>query len=247
MWSRGNNQWVYQLYSPLNMLGDFEYRYCRNDQCGIADDGQTSAGQHGRPVSTSLVPQDLQDTISGWTWLKDTTTPAIVGLPVTARQGFMAGVEFQPDYDPTWQAWTPLALQNVKSLYANWVVLDPSWTVSQTAPFIFSPLPGLDPLWADTIDTASRARASNLKVALFPEANLPTNLTAWWTSTPRDATWWNNWFELLPPPMLTWRPNPAPRPLSLEGTGSLQLCRVHKLTGAIRGSQRMQRCAGKRS
>jgi hypothetical protein len=74
-------------------------------------------------------------------------------------------------------------------------VLDPSWTVSQTAPFIFSPLPGLDPLWADTIDTASRARASNLKVALFPEANLPTNLTAWWTSTPRDATWWNNWFD----------------------------------------------------
>src|SRR5659263_274802 len=61
MWPLGNNQWVYQLYSPLNMLGDFEYRYCRNDQCGIADDVQTSTGHLGRPVSTSLVPQDLQD------------------------------------------------------------------------------------------------------------------------------------------------------------------------------------------
>ncbi|MFA5875041.1 MAG: carboxypeptidase-like regulatory domain-containing protein, partial [Anaerolineales bacterium] len=49
MWPRGNNQWVYQLYSPLNMLGDFEYRYCRNDQCGIADDVQTSPGHLGRP------------------------------------------------------------------------------------------------------------------------------------------------------------------------------------------------------
>ncbi len=38
MWPASNNTWVYQLYSPLDMLGDFTYRYCRNDQCGIADD-----------------------------------------------------------------------------------------------------------------------------------------------------------------------------------------------------------------
>jgi hypothetical protein len=195
MWSRGNNQWVYQLYSPLNMLGDFEYRYCRNDQCGIADDIQTSAGHLGRPVSTSLVSQDLQDTVSGWSWLQNTTPPAIVGLTVTARQGFMAGVEFQPGYDPTWQAWTPLAIQNVQGLYANWLVLDPSWTVGQTSPFTFSPVPGVDPLWADTLDTISRARASNLNVALFPAVNLPSDLTAWWTSAPRDAAWWNAWFD----------------------------------------------------
>ncbi len=83
MWPLGNNHWVYQLYSPLNLLGDFEYRYCRNDQCGIADDVQTSSGHIGRPVSSSLVPQDLQDTVSAWTWLQNTTPPAIVGLTVT--------------------------------------------------------------------------------------------------------------------------------------------------------------------
>jgi hypothetical protein len=195
MWPRGNNQWVYQLYSPLNMLGDFEYRYCRNDQCGIADDVQTSTGHLGRPVSTSLVPQDLQDTVSGWTWLQNTTPNAIIGYPVTARQGFMAGIEFQSGYDPTWQAWSPLAIQDVQSRYANWLVLGPSWTVGQTAPFVFSPVPGVDPLWADTLDTVSRARASNLNVALFPEVNLPSDLTAWWQSAPRDAAWWNTWFD----------------------------------------------------
>ena len=195
MWPLGNNQWVYQLYSPLNMLGDFEYRYCRNDQCGIADDVQTSTGLRGRPVSTSLVPQDLQDTVSGWTWLQNTTPPAIIGYPVTARQGFMAGVEFQSDYDPTWQAWTPLAIQDVQGRYANWLVLAPSWTVGQTAPFVFSPVPGVDPLWADTLDTVSRARASNLNAALFPAVNLPSDLTAWWTSAPRDEAWWNTWFD----------------------------------------------------
>jgi hypothetical protein len=195
MWPRGNNQWVYQLYSPLNMLGDFEYRYCRNDQCGIADDAQTSTGHLGRPVSTSLVPEDLQDTVSGWIWLQDATPAALVGLPVTAHQGFIAGVEFQSDYDPTWQAWTPLAIQDVQGRYANWLVLTPSWTVGRISPFVFSPVAGVDPLWFDTIDTISRARASNLNVALFPAVNLPSDLTTWWTTAPRDTAWWNTWFD----------------------------------------------------
>ncbi len=38
MWPLGNNQWAYQLYSPLDMLGAFHYRYCRNGQCDSADD-----------------------------------------------------------------------------------------------------------------------------------------------------------------------------------------------------------------
>ncbi len=195
MWPAGNNRWIYQLYSPLNMLSDFQYRYCRNDQCGIADDGQTPSGQLGRPVSTSLVPQDLQDTVNSWTWLNDTTPPAIIGYQVTARQRFMGGVEFQPGYDPTWQAWTPLAIQNVQGLHANWLVLDPSWSVELSAPFVFSPRPGVDPLWADTLDTVNRARSSNLNVAIFPAVNLPSDLTLWWNSVPRDATWWNTWFD----------------------------------------------------
>ena len=186
MWSLGSNQWVYQLYGPLNMLGNFEYRYCRNDQCGIADDLQTSTGHPGRPVSTSLVAQDLQDTVTGWTWLQNTTPAAQIEYPVTARQGFMAGVEFQSDYDPTWQAWIPLAIQNVQASFANWLVLTPSWTVGLTAPFIFSPVPGVDPLSTDTLDTISRARAANLNVALFPAVNLPSDLTTWWASAPRD-------------------------------------------------------------
>jgi hypothetical protein len=196
MWSRGNNRWVYQLYSPLNMLGDFEYRYCRNDQCGIADDVQTAPGQSGRLVSTSLAPQDLQDTVTGWTWFQPSPPASQVGLPVTARPaGFWAGVEFLPSDDPTWQTWMPLAIQNVQGLYANWLVLTPSWTVSRIAPFVFSPVPGADPLWADNLDTISRARAGNLNVALFPVPNLPADPAAWWTSAPRSPDWWDSWFS----------------------------------------------------
>ena len=196
MWSRGNNQWVYQLYSPLNMLGDFSYRYCRDDQCGIADDVKTPPGQPGHLVSTSLAPQDLQDTVTGWTWFQPAAPAAQVGLPVTARQaGFWAGVEFLPSTDPTWQAWMPLAIQNVQGLFANWLVLSPSWTISRTNPFVFSPVPGADTLWADSQNSISRARAANMNVALFPAPNFPTGAAKWWASAPRSADWWEAWFS----------------------------------------------------
>jgi hypothetical protein len=195
MWPQGNNKWVYVLYSPLDMLGDFEYRYCRNDQCGVADDLQTANGQLGRPVSTSLVSQDLQDTVSAWNWLQAPTQSTLNGVPVTARPGFMAGVEYLPGYNPTWQAWSTLAIQDVQGRHANWLVVDPTWTVGQTSPFVFSPVPGVDPLWADTFDTVNRALASNLNVALFPAVNLPADPSSWWSSTPRDPAWWNSWFD----------------------------------------------------
>ncbi len=83
----------------------------------------------------------------------------------------------------------------MKGLYANWLVLTPTWTVDRTAPFVFSPIPGVDPLWADTLDSVSRATAANLNVALFPAVNMPSDWPVWWTSAPLDAAWWNTWFE----------------------------------------------------
>jgi hypothetical protein len=104
-------------------------------------------------------------------------------------------VEFLPDYDPTWQAWTPAAIQNVQSLYANWLVLTPTWTLSQTSPLLFSPLPGTDPLWADSTDTIHLARAANLSVALFPQPGLPTDALTWWAGAPQNPSWWDVWFS----------------------------------------------------
>ena len=197
MWPRGKIQWVYQLYSPLNMLGSFQYRYCRNDQCGVADDEQTAQGKPGRPVSTSLAPQDLQDTVASWSMFQPASPVAVVGTPGTSRPaGFWAGLEFLSEYDPTWQAWLPPAVQDSKSVHANWLVLTPSWSVSRNNPMVLSPVPGADPLWADMRDTIIHGRASSLSVALFPSVNLSTDTATWWQSAPRDQAWWNGWFAL---------------------------------------------------
>src|SRR3972149_5463524 len=63
MWSAGGNTWKYKLYGPLD-LNSFFYRYCRNGQCGVADD-EASAGDSatGRPVDTAILEQHLQDSV----------------------------------------------------------------------------------------------------------------------------------------------------------------------------------------
>jgi hypothetical protein len=59
----------YKLYSPLNMVGNIVYRFCRNEQCGIADDFATRGNAVGCwPFSPSLIVQDFEDKVSNWAW-----------------------------------------------------------------------------------------------------------------------------------------------------------------------------------
>lgn len=196
MWPLGNNHWAYRLYGPLNMLGSFGYRYCRNGQCGTADDVATPGDNtSGLPVTTSLSGQDIQDSVNGWTWLQNTGSTTLTGMTINPKgAGFWAGVEFQPTYHPSWSLYIPQALQNVQALGSNWAILTPGWTYSLSDPLLFSPLPGRDALWTDTILMIAQARALNLNVAVFPVAHFSMASGDWWQNAPRDGVWWQNWF-----------------------------------------------------
>jgi len=196
MWPLGKNRWVYELFSPLNMLGTFEYRYCRNDQCGVADDVATADGHHGLPVSTSLTPQDFQDTVNGWTWFEASSPEALIALPVSPRMaGFWAGIELQANYDPTWHVLMTQAFQNIQAIGANWAVITPTWSYNRIAPLDFSPQPGADPLWSDTEAIITQARAFNLNVAIFPSARFSDTYNEWWGNAPLDTVFWDAWFN----------------------------------------------------
>ena len=197
MWSKGNNQWAYKLSGPLNILGSFSYRYCRNAQCGSADDAQTAGmNANGRFVTPSLVPQDIQDTVNQWIWPQTSASPTIVAADIPSRgPGFFAGVEYQSYYQPNDLQFNPPALQNVQAIGANWVVLTPSWTYSLINPLQFSSQPGKDASWPDTVNMVGQARAINLNVALFPQPRFATTADDFWASAPRDAGWWTNWFN----------------------------------------------------
>lgn len=197
MWPLGNNQWVYKVFGPLNMLGSFHYRYCRNDQCGSADDVATATlPATSRSVSTSLTGDNIQDTVSAWAWWPETEPVTLVAVPVNVRQnGFWAGIELQNSYRPNWQALYPSAMQNIQALGANYLVLAPTWTASSSSPLVFAPTPGSDPLWSDMLQVVQYGRAQNMNVAIYGVPRLLPSASEFWQKAPRTAEWWNGWFE----------------------------------------------------
>jgi hypothetical protein len=203
MWSVGNNRWVYKLHGPLDFLGSFAYRYCRNGQCGSADDGQTvGASPSGRQVQTSFLAQDIKDTVGVWKWFENPEPVTLVGANIAPRgSNFVAGVEYQAAYRPNFSYFAPQAFANTKALGANLAIVTPSWTYTSISPLHFNIAPGQDPLWIDSAIMISQARTTGLNVAVFPTLKFPPSpdtstpaSTAFWQNAPRDAQWWQTWY-----------------------------------------------------
>ena len=197
MWSMGNNRWTYKLYGPFDVINSMGYRYCRNAQCGSADDIATmGTANTGRQIAPSLAPQDIRDTVTEWAWLGNDAPYTLVAASIQASNtNFMTGIEFQPNYEPNWTNFTAQAMQNVSALHANWAFLTPSWSFSRMTPLAFSPQPGIDPLQNETVLMMQQARALNLNVAVFPTPNFISSADEWWMNAPRDFGWWNEWFD----------------------------------------------------
>lgn len=195
MWPLGNNQWMYVLYGPFS-ASSVGYRYCRNDQCGVADDDATKGmDSQGLIFTPSRLTQNLQDEVKKWAWWQSTTSPTTVVAPqINPRgPGFIAGIEISPKYSPVLQSKWNLAFQNVKDLHANWLVLTPTWSYTRTNPPVLEVLPGKDPLWQDLVQTAGWSQEKGFNLAIFPTTNFPDS--KWWYSTSRDAGWWQSWFD----------------------------------------------------
>lgn len=199
MWGIPNSsRWIYVLYSPLDTLGAIGYRYCRNEQCGAADDASSmGTNAAGLSVNTSLLAETIDDPVKAWAWIQPQSGPVTVpNAPVrTMPPGFTTAVELQPAYHPSWQPLMPAAVANIKAMNANQVTLTPTWTFTRQNPPVLEPLPGHDPLWADLMANVELVQAQTMAVALFPTPDFPGGADAWWIDGGRDFAWWNAWFD----------------------------------------------------
>lgn len=197
MWPLGNNRWVYVLYSPLDAIVDAGYRYCRNDQCGSADDLATiGVSAFGHPFTASKEEQNFQDEIERWIWWNTDLEPTTIIAPEIEPRGsgFVAGVEFSQHYLPSWQPFYPLAIQNVQQLGANWVILSPTWHYTHLTPVVLEGVPGVDPIWQDVLQSIQTAQQNNFSVSLFPRLVEPQPGLVWQMPI-NDDNWWRQWFE----------------------------------------------------
>ena len=197
MWQLEDQRWAFMLYNPVQSSGILSYRYCRNDQCGSADDGLTPGPQNpGRTIEIGEDNQPIHDTTESWNWLADETRIPLKSTEVSARKkGFIAGVEFQPDYHPSWIAQLSNTLTDIQALQGNWLIVTPSWTFTHSSPVVLEPVQGTDPTWQDTTRTIAQAQSLGLQTAVFPIPHFPDGEAEWWASAPRDFAWWLVWFE----------------------------------------------------
>jgi hypothetical protein len=208
MWPAGPAEWTFSLFSPLESGTALGYRYCRNQQCGIADDVETpGADPTGRPVTPSAEPQSLDDTVNGWSWWQPDLGGAVVVAPeITPRSGYQVGYEYAPAYSPTWLSSSVPALSVIAESGANRVIFSPAWVLRENAPV---PQIQFDTRHAPFGDELEReidqAGDLGLEAGLHPALILPGgSLDVWWAEAPRDSAWWTVWFERYRSFLLTY-------------------------------------------
>jgi hypothetical protein len=195
MWPLGNNQWLFVLYSPLNMFNALQYRYCRNDQCGYADDVATAGLQAtGYPLAIGSEPQIRRDEIKAWSdWTTTlSSTEIIAPTPLVRSPDFVRGIEISPKYNPSWQPYLFWGLNKINLLKANTIVLTPAWSYRNLQTPNFEPQIGKDSLWQDSIQAVQTAQQANLTAWLFPQIRDKGEI---WAQPHLDKIWWENWFE----------------------------------------------------
>ncbi len=198
LWRLSETRWVYVLNSPLHILDTLKYRICRNNQCGSADDLFTAGPNNpGRSIPSADTPQTVSIQVDNWAWL-DTplTEPGVITENIIPRgDSFIAGIEMQAAYHPSWNARMPLAISEIRSNGANWIALSPTWSVTGNTPPILEQVPGRDPLWFDTEQQILASQTNDLAVGLKPALNFPIDQETWWLEAVRDYAWWQVWFE----------------------------------------------------
>jgi hypothetical protein len=196
MWPLGDGQWVYMLYSPQEMLGDVGYRFCRNDQCGIADEKQAQgAGSTLYSFSQSPEPITHEHVINSWAWWTNPSQAQVdETVEVTPRgKEFIKGIELQKGTNPTWQPYIGWGLDYIQDLGANSVIVTPTWSYTHANLPSLEMVPGKDILWPDVTQMCFWAEQRNLETVIFPKVNSAGDLDEWWLEGERDAGWWKSW------------------------------------------------------
>ncbi|MBE0685072.1 MAG: hypothetical protein IH585_03650 [Anaerolineaceae bacterium] len=172
MWQTDAYQWTYRLFGPYHLVSKIDYRICRNDACGSADDG--SAPVNGYSFDTASLPQTLNVNVAQWKgWNQEIEAPSLIAPEVINRgSNFVAGFSFSDNYNVNTPLYVETAYKNILGVNGNTIVIPIKWTLQSLKPVILSPITGNNPLWKDLVLMIQKAQNQGLKVWLSPEIEL---------------------------------------------------------------------------
>lgn len=191
--------WTYTLFGSESFQQGLEYRYCRNELCGYADEaGFAGRDASGRPLNASQIGKLNQEVIEAWQWLDRS---ALQGQYPSEPQPLdfltTGGVELSKAYDPNWLKQLPIAFTSVQETGANEVIITPAWTWVQQNPFPVLELdPNTAPLETELQEMSKLGRDHGLRVSLHPSFSTgKLDNDTWWQQGIRNQLWWEMWFE----------------------------------------------------
>jgi hypothetical protein len=197
MWPQ-DTLWTFMLFGPESAQQELEYRFCRNMQCGAADEagfvGQDAAG---RPLSKNP-SGPIQNVIEEWQWLDESALQQEINVdPLPLEYVTRGGVEFTDDFDPSWTRYVPTAFTALDQSHINEVTLSPAWTWKQNNPFPVLELdPTTTPLDQELRELVNLGRKQGMHISLRPSFHTNgLSLDSWWQQGTRNTLWWDLWFE----------------------------------------------------
>lgn len=192
MWPAGENDWTFTLYGPFNYLDQAQYRFCRNEQCGVADDAVTS-GTNGLGYLLDLsngTPLTINYQIAQWSGL-EAINYSIEGLS-KADHFLIKGFEVSSPFDRKWLAHVDTGLIEAGVNGGNWLFFSPTWTFKPDGSARLNPRN--DPMAQDLHSIMLLSNEAGLSFALFPQLNSSGNSTNYWTKAELSYNWWQRWF-----------------------------------------------------
>ncbi|MCK9245579.1 MAG: hypothetical protein M0P11_01325 [Anaerolineaceae bacterium] len=192
MWPMGNNVWMLVYFPRAASSDQLIYRYCRNADCSLGQEHNPD------PAPRAFMPgavTEIHDEIIGWRMWDSAVQNQSSPTPLTFDEEALVGVEVDPFYSSSHlNAWYELA-ENLKTKGFNWLILRPVWKVGTDSglPFIDSD-PTLTLPAAELKRIAEAASQQDLKVALYPYLNFPSDAASWFRDSQKSQIWWQQWY-----------------------------------------------------
>lgn len=199
MWKTGQNQWAYTLYSPFEFLDQAQFRFCRNDQCGYADDDLT-AGFDANGYILDLKSADktgrIVYKIENWVGENNNSYEIEKSFKSINNDNFVKGVEFTNNYDFKWLPYLDWGFIDAAISGANIIVFSPSWVFDNNDLSIAEYKPGINPSEQDISKLYNYAQDAGLTFALYPKLMYSDQSSDdYWSSASLSYNWWLEWFS----------------------------------------------------
>jgi hypothetical protein len=198
MWKTENNSWVYSLYGPFEYLDNSQFRFCRNDLCGIADDIKTS-GSDGNGfvlnIENSEEPRVINYEVENWKYLSNITYQFDKSNNSIEKPSFIKGIQFDDSNDPRWLPFYNSGFIDIAVNGANFIVLPVNRTITNNQLPEITFLPEKNISYDDQDKLINYAQNVGLSQAVYPQitSEFPT-MSTFWNSTSPSYDWWLEWF-----------------------------------------------------